>query len=767
MLLRTAGHAVPPAIALDFLIPRTVLRRNFSESAHLSSELFHTTGFGRRSRPLSSLPSAASPSSSRSLTPGAVLQQLDRDVGTFDEQTLATTTNAQIETFNSSIPELSSALAKRDTQRVSELWATLKNSKLFTFFGPHHHDICSRGVSDYFAKRSHSDRFPEHEERLLRDIALVAAAGGCTDGLRTLMFREIKMRRPDAALALYEEYLEALREKGVLRRDESEEAEEERPEEVASSDDAPPALSPIRDEILLAAIVAYAQKNSFADALKVYLKAATRVSPSTVEEFTQLLRFDHALSAKMNLYARRLNAAALLARPPTLMKHLTNLTQDSAHVPLERLYSTAIAGATDPDPWLALTRQQLSGTRVVLLPDFFWPSFIRSFLACRRTDLAERLWDDMVKLGVKPDIVAWNAFLDGYGQMRSLPAVLKMWEIMNAQRVKPDALSHRALISAHFAANQPEGALQRFHQFERDYLTRGVSLEDSAVLAVYNTMLHGLLFVSREEDALAIKTKMETKGPKPDVVTYNTFMRYYGRKGNLRAMAGILQQLEPAGVKADVYTFSTLLSAMLKVRADAGEIVMNFMKKQGVVPDTTALTAIINNQLQDRTPQSFKVAMDLLSKMERGEFGDARPNAITYTSVLTAINRGMWLERSVVEEYNRRIWETMRSRDLQPNRTTYNVLLKASLDNPEPEGLENAMRYYRDMTLHGAHMGTDTWYILLKGLMDREQWDVAREVVEDMRGYKLNNITGSLRTLMNRLGRRNGSGDAAAAAAYR
>ncbi|KAJ3009359.1 hypothetical protein NUW54_g2808 [Trametes sanguinea] len=62
-------------------------------------------------------------------------------------------------------------------------------------------------------------------------------------------------------------------------------------------------------------------------------------------------------------------------------------------------------------------------------------------------------------------------------------------------------------------------------------------------------------------------------------------------------------------------------------------------------------------------------------------------NAITYTAVLTAINRGDWLERSVVEEYSKRMWETMQSRDIQPNRVTYNVLLKASLENQEPEGL--------------------------------------------------------------------------------
>ncbi|KAI9060600.1 hypothetical protein FKP32DRAFT_1655989 [Trametes sanguinea] len=767
MLLRTASHGIPQAITLDFLIPRAVLRRNLAGTSRKASRSFTT-------RSIAHAPSGpAQPSTSAApLTPGAVLSQLDHDVGAFDEHSLATMTSAQVDAFNGMIPVLRHALSKRDTPRVAATWATLKARDLLPFFGVHHYGMCSAGVAGYLSPRKPPLELNADDEWLLRDIAVVSAAGGATDGLKALMLRAISNKQPDGALALYEEYLQHLRRKGGLPEEVSESAEEDAAaNDGLSADDASAALgSLVRDEVLLAAIVAHAQKNSFADALHAYLQAGTRISPSTVEELSFLPQVDGALKAKVIAWARRLDTAALLARPPSLMKHLTNLTRDAADKSLERLYSSAIAGAggtQDMDPWLAITPAQLGGTRIVALPDFFWASFLRSFLSVRRPDLAERLWDDMLRLNVQPDIAAWNALLDGYAQMRSLSAVLKTWEVMHEQRVKPDALSYRALISAHFTAGKFEEALKLFHAFEQDHKKRGVPLEGSAVLAVYNSTLHGLLFVNREEEAQAIKKGMEERGPKPDVVTYNTFMRYYGRKGNLKAMAHLLQQLEPAGVKADVYTFSTLLAAMLKVRADAGQLVINFMKKQGVVPDTTALTAIIDHQLQEQTPQSFKVAMDLLSRMERGEFEDARPNAITYTAVLTAINRGDWLERSVVEEYSKRMWETMQSRDIQPNRVTYNVLLKASLENQEPEGLENAMRYYRDMVRNRVHIGSDTWYILLKGLMDRKEWGIAKEVMEDMRGFKMNRITGSLRTLLNRLSRRTGSSrEAAGQAAY-
>ncbi|KAI0673435.1 hypothetical protein C8Q78DRAFT_1076447 [Trametes maxima] len=741
MLLRTASHGITPAVlTLDFLIPRTVSYRNGSRANHNASQSNDRTS----RKPHKGTPQrlASSSSTPSALTPGAVLTRLHDDLGIFDEQALSSLTNAQVEAFNSAIPDLRVAFAQHDIPRVWETWSLLRKRNLLAFFGPAQYDVCSRSVAG-LCKRTPVGQLAEDDARVLRDIALVCAAGGSTAGLKSLMLSAIKGGKPKVALELYAQYLNHLREKGVLS------GEVGSLETSSGEEETSLAPSPVRDEILFAAIVAHAQLGSFADALQVYLQAGTRVAPTTLEDYNRILHSDHALWTTASLYARRLNTAALLSCPPTLVKHLSNLTRDSADVSLERLYSTTIAGIHDADPWVALTPDQLGGERVVLLPYFFWTSFLKSFMACRRTDLAVRLWDDMLRLGVKPELAAWNALLDGYGNLRSIDAVLTTWEVMRTQNVKPDALSYRAVVSAFSAVGQVDNALQWFHTFEREHLKSGVSPEDSGVLALYNTILHVLLFVSREEEAHEIKKQMETKGPKPDVATYNTFLRYYGRKGDLKTMAQVLQQLEPAGVTADVYTFSTLLSAMGKVRPDAGQIVINFMTKQGVVPDTTSLTSVINHQLRECTPRSFKIAMDLLSSMEHGEFGDAQPSSITYTSILTAINRGGWLGRQIVEETNKRIWDTMQSKDLRPNRTTYNVLLQAALQGHEPEGLENAMKYYRDMLRRRVHVGTDTWYILLKGLMDRKQWEVAGEVVRDMRQYKAT-ITGSLRTLVDR-----------------
>ena len=187
---------------------------------------------------------------------------------------------------------------------------------------------------------------------------------------------------------------------------------------------------------------------------------------------------------------------------------------------------------------------------------------------------------------------------------------------------------------------------------------------------------------------------------------------------------------------------------MLKVRPDADKMMINFMKRSGVNPDTTSLTAVIDRLLRDCTPESLKAAMDLLTKMERNEYPNVEPNEVTYTCVLTGIGRGDWLEASEAMDYSKRIWDTMLKRGIRPLRSVYNVLIKTSLRLPGREGVDRALVYYRHMQQARIHIGNDTWYILLRGLADRNEMQVGAELVHDMRHLNKDNIPHSLKVLV-------------------
>ncbi|KAI0715304.1 hypothetical protein C8Q76DRAFT_452005 [Earliella scabrosa] len=742
MLLRTARHGIPPAITLDFLVPVTLLHRRIPHGPPITNKQETSTSCPATRHQHASFATQAmtQPSSSSSaLTPATVLAQLETVHPSIKSQTPANLTNAQVEAFNKILPELRQAFHVHDMARATELWSFLKEGKLLAFFGPLQYDICSRLVMTYCKHVARGAPFTQEVRDTLEEMALVMAAEGATDGLRYLMLLFVKSMQPRESLALYDLYLQILRDRGLLRQLESEE------------DESTPSFSPIRDEVLFAAVVAYAQLDAFAEALPAYLAAKTRIAPTTIQESLQFVPRD--LHQKVKDYANRLDTASLISRPESLTKHLTNLTKDAAHHSLERLYTTTISGVRGQNPWLAVKPSDLGGTRTVLLPGFFWTMFLRSFLQCRLTDLSERLWDDMLSLGVVPQLATWNALLDGYARNRAVDPLLATWNLMVSEGIRPDALSHRALIHGLYYSGMYDEGQKRFDTFKQAFVKPGAPTADSAVLSVYNTVIYDLLFAARYEPALTLMEDMEANGPKPDIITYNTFLRYHARRGDLKAMSQVLQKLQPRGIMPDVYTYSTLLSAMLKVRPDADRMMIAFMKRNGVSPDTTSLTAIIDNQLRENTPESFDVAMNLLSKMERNEYEDAEPNAVTYTAVLTALHRGKWPSRTMVEEQSRRLWERMRQRGITPSRATYNAMIKSSLQNPELVGLENAMAYYRDMLKARVHIGNDTWYILLRGLMDKEEWEMADEVAKDMTKLTSNALPRSLRTLATTISR--------------
>ncbi|KZT75137.1 hypothetical protein DAEQUDRAFT_807380 [Daedalea quercina L-15889] len=728
MLARRTSHCAASFISLYFLAPRLLCRTNTTSSA--SSGAARGADNKGSARPLASSPAPA-------LDPAKLIGRLDKQLQKFHGQPYDGLAPHEVQVFNRAIQSLRSTAETADTREVYHIWRTLKDRNMLRFFGPVQHDMISRFVVAVCENRSGSGEWSELETRALPELALFSAAGGVTEGLTRCMLVFIQENNPQAVIDLYERYYALLETKTPLAEAGKEEGQSTVP--AVESQDSPtatgptfsPALTLVRGDVLLAAITAFAMQGSFPGALQVALQTTVRILPTTITPWLRMLS-DPKLAKQVDLFVRRLEVAKLLARPTSLARQLSNLTRDRAVSSLQSLYRRIMDGLTGPDRWLTISQQD-AGT-LTLVPEFLWSLFITALMRSRRTDLAQKLWDDVLKLGVRPPVGMWTALIDGYAELKAADDALNTWHVMLSQGIQPDALSYRALIYALYHVGRVDDAFDRFKEFQRVWAKMVPRPEEATVLIVYNTMLHGLLFHHHEGQARTLFEQMQLEGPSPDIVTYNTFLRWYSRKEQLKSFAEVLQMLEPNGLKGDVYTFSIVLSALMKVRDDAPQIMLNLMQRHGVQPNTATMTSIIDQQMKTQTEAGFHSALDLLNRMERGDIEGAEPNEVTYTAVLTAIHRNTWLlSRSVVNEYRQMVWNQMEARGIKPMRTTYNSLIHACFDNPDPEGVQQALHYYRDMTKRGVFMSNDTWYILLRGLMQRKEWSLANELVEEMR----------------------------------
>ncbi|RDB29119.1 hypothetical protein Hypma_015641 [Hypsizygus marmoreus] len=699
MLLRAATRR-RSIVLLDFLAPSLIAR--------VSTASYPT----RKSKPASLQPDDAA----------AVVRKLKKQIPFIQG---LKTSDTQVDTFNNTVAKLREAVTNKDTQVVISQWRHLEQNKLLHFLHPPELD----SISQFLAK-SFSPEQPVLDRNIVEDVALLAAAGRSTNALNAIMLAYLKREDAKAVIRLYRRFMESLGGKEGWDGNSVEQDTGNSSSTALAVDNNPKRLPhiPGRVNILLAVTAAHALQDDFTEALKACLETVIRFNDSTKKVFLKNFAHDPEFQQKVDRYVKRLDTAYMVSRPPSLSKHIMNMSGAPTSQPLEKLYQAVIDGLSGPDAYIAPDPSAVTPQRSVALTEFGWTSFLTAFLKCRRRDLASKIWTDMAQLGIKPGVAMWTALIDTYDTMRAVDDAVAGWNMMCSEGIKPDGLTYRALISTLFNGHRPDDAMKTFRTFQSKLL-KNCSVPQA--LSVYNTVLHGLLRSDRVEEVQSLLQMMETNGPSPDIVSYNTLLAYHGRRGDFKALAGVVSQMGSRKLTGDVFTFSTLLSALLKAgREDAPDMVLSIMQKQGVQPNVATYSAIIDNQIREGTESNLRAALRMLHKMEQDPV--IQPNDVTYTSILAGLYRGRWLTPEKAEEWRNDIVERMTKRGIKLNLPAYHILLKSCLEYPSPKGLENALAYYHEMVRRKMPLVHSTWFILLSGLLERDELTLAEEVIKDM-----------------------------------
>ncbi|KAG6841923.1 hypothetical protein C0991_005103 [Blastosporella zonata] len=636
---------------------------------------------------------------------------------------------AQVDIVNKGHAQLLSACAQNDARNIAAVLRDLDEQRLLPLLPPAQ---VNAGMQVFLNALFAGELDPSVEAWYTSFALRVAtSAPSSTDDLSALMHLRLRQKNPTAVIQLYAKFMEGLGGKEFW-----DDVEKEEEEELISqvnglvSDEhyRDMRVEPGRMTLLLTVTAAHAIKDDFQAALETYLKTAIRFHHPSLELFLAThFAHDQNFATKLKRFVDRLDIARLVSRPPSLSRHVMNLASASSTQLLEGLYKSIVDGLYGPDAYIAADPSMKTPQKSVALTEIVWMSFLSAFLKRRRRDLASKIWTDQIALGITPSVSLWTALIDSYGSMNELNDAVASWNMMKAEGIQPDALTYRALISAFFKGRKSAEALKTFQAFQK-LPSRGAS--ETHLRSVYNTTIDGLLSFNEEAAMQTLLRDMETRGPKPDLVTYNTMLAYYGRRGNFKVLAGLVGRMAELKVVGDVYTFSTILSALLKAgRDDAPDLLIDIMRKQGVQPNVATYSAIIDHQMQNPTLQSLEVAMRLLQRME--EDATAQPNVKTYTSILAGLHRIQGANSTQMDEWWREITRRMKKRRVEPNQATYHFLIGACLRRESPEGLKCALQYYREMRRRDLMCNT-TWYILLLGLIRRGDVGVGEEIIRDM-----------------------------------
>jgi len=592
----------------------------------------------------------------------------------------------------------------------------------------------------------------EFTPSIAQNIAIVAARNECWDAMLALVQYHIRKGNALAVLELYDKFKALVGDKSpimdqALQDLGSEEEYQELPElqdELLPPEDPsfPPHLGPTH--FLMAVVTAYAMDDSFDGALEACLATIVQFDKDQALAFTdQVLSHDPKLKSKVRKYLSRLILARQLSQPEQFVRYVRRLGSNKLTSELSQLYETIRNGLGTRKPFLAADPSLVTSTKKITLTEKMWTTILHVFIKCDKKEMAGLVWADLTRSGVTPGTLMWTALLDAYGEIGAVEDALFAWDLMLQQGIKPSALTYRAIINILFKGRRPDLAMELFEQYE------SLPVQDQQQhLNVYNTVLAGLCRSDREEGAEKIRKEMETKGPKPDEVTYNTLINHYGIRRKFQNMAAILRAMEAAGFEGNDYTFTTILNALHKAgHKNAAELVLALMEKRGVMQKNVVLyTSLINHQLIKGGKDNFVIAMKILESLEK----DPRnlPTEITYTAVVCGLHRLGWMDPGEFRELETQILDKMRKRGLSLGLPAYHSLLKAYLMGPHEDGVEKAMAHYAEMKAQEIPIKAETYYIMLAGLLERKEWSLANEIVEEMYAAGIH-PTGSLYRLVN------------------
>ncbi|KAL5534156.1 hypothetical protein ACEPAG_617 [Sanghuangporus baumii] len=604
--------------------------------------------------------------------------------------------------------------------------------------GPEHYGALSMMlVKKYNHILSTADKSDE-ELHAMEELAFACAGAGYVEGLRQMLVWHLVRSESEKVISAFERFEQTLLldesglEKATAPPD-TDTVEDDENEELRLAN---PDISRLDVANLMSVTVAaYAAQERFQDAIRFILQHSTyRVTGDNMETLGEELKAcgmypgrRSTLVSTTRYYIDSGGLALLVQRPEAFKAHLRNLVKERriGHR-LDKIRARFTDAFKGKRAWAAATESQQSPTRPIVVSEKIWGYLIYSYIVVRGEDSARALWADVIRWGREPGTEMFNALLEGYRDVGHLPKLLHTWQVMEKQGIPFDARSYGAKLGALILDREAAHySLKLFDEFKATKPNE----EDS--LFVYNTVLNNLLLRYERRKALSLLDEMKKHGPQPDIVSYNTFIAHLAKQPNLPEITKVVRELTEAGVEPDVFTFTSILSALLKARISNGaERLLSIMDMMDVKQNVATYSAIIDSQVREGTKVGVTAAWQVLQQMERMK--DVKPNIVTYTSFLAGLHRSQELDKDLITSISSDVVQTMKKRGIRLKLGTYHILLKACLENPNPGALDFFMDYYNMMQRNGVPLWHNTWYIILDGLVRREEWELASEMKKQM-----------------------------------
>ena len=226
--------------------------------------------------------------------------------------------------------------------------------------------------------------------------------------------------------------------------------------------------------------------------------------------------------------------------------------------------------------------------------------------------------------GVEPNCHTYTVAIDGLVERGDVLEAERFARDMRDAGIEPSAVTYNCLLKSCFLAKGADSAEAPFERAERllaEMRARGVD----ATVATYNTLIDACVSANEPtEEMFKVLSALVDAGHRPDVVTYTTLLKHFGKVGDVVAARWLMREMDAdANVRVDASARNALVDALAKggLTREATRAA-RAMRDDGHAPDASTYGALLDGFARAGDARS---AASLYAALKgTGEGGDGR-----------------------------------------------------------------------------------------------------------------------------------------------
>lgn len=173
---------------------------------------------------------------------------------------------------------------------------------------------------------------------------------------------------------------------------------------------------------------------------------------------------------------------------------------------------------------------------------------IASLCRGRNMEMAQRLFDCLIRSGLTPDLITYTMMINGYCKINLLREAYELLCDMKNRGREPDIFIYTVLLDGQYKTRVRELCSSVEKAFTSTIFDEMKDMKITPDVVYYTVLIDGYCKINKLNDAVALFEEMVDQGIEPDTVTYTALLSGCCRSGNMEKAQTLYYDMVSKGI---------------------------------------------------------------------------------------------------------------------------------------------------------------------------------------------------------------------------